>query len=238
MKLFAAVGIGLAMIGGLIGVFAIQAEQARAEAALAEAHRARAIGAEHLADHEGASNDVSNDAIAAALRELGREVGALRQAVEELQGAPLREPVESGESDAASDRPALRRELADLEASMRSEFESLRALIELGERHALVDAIRSDKRHIDWTAWEEVIAAWRRSPEEARKMVKLLTSDELIERFGPPTDIWANQMGLTWQYKRDHPIDTELTQEAILRLPDGFVAQLAIRELKKKTGDE
>lgn len=238
MKLFVVIGLVLVLIGALIGVLAIQAEQAPDEASHAEARRVRAADLDRFGGYEGSPEAASSDALALALRELGQEVSELRRAVEELQGAPLREPVDSGGTSDAAARSGQGRELARLEASMRAEFDALRSLIELGERHALVDAIRSDKRHADWTAWEEVIAAWRRSPEEARKLVKLLTSDELIDRFGPPTDVWANQLGLTWQYEREHPLDPGLTQEIILRLPDGFVAQLAVRELKKETGDE
>jgi len=232
MRLFVVIGLVMALVGALIGAFAIQAARSFEEAAIAEARRVRAADLGRHGDDESAKEAASSEAFAQALRELRGEVSELRRAVEELQDAPLREPVDSGEAGDATGWSGQGRELARLEASMHAEFEALRALIELGERHALVEAIRSDKRHVDWTAWEEVIEAWRRSPEEARKLVKLLTSDELIERFGPPSDVWANQLGLTWQYERQHPLDPGLTQEIILRLPDGFVAQLAVRELR------
>lgn len=238
MKFYVAVGVLLGLTGLIGGLFLVRAQQRSAQVALAEA-RAASEASERQRVAAGAGPvAVARDT---AIEELRREVASLRTSIEDLRAElgrgprrALDEPVEPPDSTSAVGISS--RELARLEASMRSGFDELRALIELGERHALVDAIRSDKRHIDWTAWEEVIAAWRRDPKEARQMIKLLTSDELIDRFGPPTDVWANQMGLTWQYKRDHPVEAGLTQEIILRLPDGFVAQLAVRELRKDGG--
>ena len=89
--------------------------------------------------------------------QFGRLVGI---DVDEAGNGTLREPLRTAEESGVA--PSNARDLAQLESSMRAEFESLRALIGLGERHALVEAIRSDTRHVDWTAWEDVIAAWKR----------------------------------------------------------------------------
>ncbi len=238
MKIYAAIAVGVVLTGAIVIIlFTVSANQARAKAALDEAvmaHQSASVQRDSQEPSRGRRQVPGS--VELALEDLRREIEYLRGAVEELQAdrGSRRESLNiSGEGPSASNR-----DLAQLESTMRAEFESLRTLIGLGERHALVEAIRSDKRHVDWTAWEDVIATWKRDPEEARKMVKLLTSDELIKRFGPPTDVWANQLGLTWQYKRYHPLDTELTQEIILRLPDGFVAQLAVRELPVKEKDE
>lgn len=233
----------LALIGGLVALAALLLVTflARSEAAreAAEAVGSRAMQRSEGVAGGGAPPVESGGELRASVEALRTEVAALRRLVEELGAAGAhagrREPV-----DAAPERtPAeLRDELARLEGTVRTGFAELRALIELGERHALVESIRSNRRDVDWTAWEEIIAAWNRDPEEARKAVKLLTSDELIERFGPPTDVWANQMGLTWQYERVHPLNPDRTQEVILRLPDGYVAQLAVRELDREpSGD-
>ena len=67
-------------------------------------------------------------------------------------------------------------------------------------------------------------------------LVGRMPADELIERYGPPTDVWTNTNGLTWQYARVDPVDPGKIQEVILRLPDGYVAQLAYREREVEEG--
>ena len=54
------------------------------------------------------------------------------------------------------------------------------------------------------------------------------------ERFGPPSDVLVNPNGLTWQYAL--PADGltgVLPLEVILRIPDGYVVQLAVRDQRR-----
>jgi len=178
------------------------------------------------------------------LDELQVELALLRASVGRLDVADVvrpaptttRQPAMAGDppTDTGTDAEALNAALARLENTFRLELEKTRELITESGAAGLVERIRSDRRHVDWAAWEDVIVVWKRDMDEARRMVKLMTADELIERYGPPTDVWTNTNGLTWQYARIDPLDATKLQEVILRLPDGYVAQLHYRETKAK----
>ena len=76
-----------------------------------------------------------------------------------------------------------------------------------------------------------VMALWREDHDLARKEVKLLIDRQILERFGPPTDVWSNTNGITWQYARDFdPVTEKYGTDIILRMPNGYVTQLAVRE--------
>lgn len=181
------------------------------------------------------------DELYAELQRTNRELAELR-GVLRLAPAERRPATPAGEDELPAvriepDDPATAAALAALERRLLIELEATRELIrrETGAER-LVERIRNARRDVDWTAWEDVIAAWRRDPEEARRMVKLLTVDELLERYGPPTNVWSNTNGLTWQYQRTHPLEPTRVQELILRVPAGYVAQLAYRETTAEDG--
>ena len=75
-----------------------------------------------------------------------------------------------------------------------------------------------------------MLALWRSDPELAREEVRLMTAAEVLDRFGQPTDIWVVAQGITWQYARDeNPTTGKFGTEIILRIPDSYVTQLAVR---------
>jgi len=192
----------------------------------------------------------SDDATAAALEALAREVRELRAAFE-ARPAPVPSPDESPvepappnpvpdgapaeanrlPTDEAREARDLVLELRALAAELRRELEATReALDERTTPDERIRRMREEGRAIDWAAWDEVLAVWRTSPTEAQAMVELLRPADLLERFGPPTDVWSNPLGLTWQYARDRDPATDAWRlEIILRLPEGYVTQMAVR---------
>lgn len=151
--------------------------------------------------------------------------------------APATDPAEdpAGESARGAEDEAWRLALAALETRLVDELAALRDGLRRDlDRELVPERIRDAGRAIDWGAWEEVVARWHEDPDRARREVKLLTADEVLERFGPPSDVLVNANGLTWQYAR--PVDPATgvrPLEIILRIPDGYVVQLAVRDRRR-----
>ena len=121
--------------------------------------------------------------------------------------------------------------LERIESLVATEHERTRAAVQSGSSQASVlERVRNSKGVINWAAWQPILDLWHSDPDAARKELKLLSADRVLERFGPPTDIWTVSQGITWQYARDFdPVEESWGLEIILRVPDGYVTQLAVR---------
>lgn len=143
---------------------------------------------------------------------------------------------EAPRRDNATDEPARRVALGGGDEALRQELEALREevhalrriltleLARLGGSDEVFESIRNDPRDPDWSEWDAVVALWHGDPEVARDQVEMLSAAEVLERFGPPTDVWQNENGLTWQYADDARVE-----EIILRVPEGYVTRLVVR---------
>lgn len=139
------------------------------------------------------------------------------------------EPAQAGASGASGP------DLAGLEVRLMDELARLREELRRDlDRELVPSRIRDAGLAIDWGAIEEVVALWHEDPEKARREVKLLTTGEVLARFGPPSDVLVNSNGLTWQYAMDpDPATGKRPLEIILRIPDGYVVQLAVRDQRR-----
>ena len=161
-------------------------------------------------------------------------------------GAPAPQPLDTaaaGDADGArvadgaglaeAQVERLLAELRAMEFRLRSELHGVAGTEDDVERTAaLVERMRGTDAEVDWYAWDPILALWDADREAARAELKLMTAEEVIDRFGPPTDVWSNTNGITWQYARGYDALAEKYQdEIILRMPDGYVTQLAVRGL-------
>lgn len=121
--------------------------------------------------------------------------------------------------------------LLRMEDALRAEHEHTRDTIrEEAVRGLAVARIRELGGEVAWHAWDPILELWDEDRDAARREVKLLTDVEVLDRFGPPTDVWSNTSGITWQYAKDlDPVTGEPGTEVILRMPAGYVTQLAVR---------
>lgn len=166
---------------------------------------------------------------------------AVRAPDDELQAprtspAGARRPATTPVDDAS--RPLAQSEIDQVLAALQRTEDALRRELQLTRevvgdeavRGDTLERIRDEPRPIDWYAWDEILELWNEDPDLARKEVKLLTDEEVLDRFGTPTDVWSNTNGITWQYARDLDATTgKYATEVILRIPAGFVTQLAVR---------
>ena len=147
------------------------------------------------------------------------------EAVSDTDRQPLQGPTTSNEEILA----AIRALEAKLVSDERDGAELEEGTIPLSSEE-LLERMKDPTRGIDWAAWDPIVNLWHQDKNEARKAVKLLTDEQVLERFGPPTDVWSNAQGITWQYARDwDPVRKKFGTDIILRIPDGYVTQLAVR---------
>jgi len=176
---------------------------------------------------------------AARLERLEEELARLRRAVDELAGelrtsrSEVAARVPRGASPAGEGltRAELQSELRALENRLASE---LRAAADdrpsPSPTAEILERIKAPGASPDWAAWQPVIDLWNQDRDAARREVKLLCAEQVLERFGAPTDVWSNTNGITWQYARDlDPVLRTHGLEILLRIPDGYVTQLVIR---------
>jgi len=87
-----------------------------------------------------------------------------------------------------------------------------------------LDQLREEKREVDWGAWDTFISDWHLDQEQAAGELKLVTGQELMNRYGPPTEVWSNEKGMHWIYGRDYdPVAEKYATEIYLRFHDGQV---------------
>lgn len=144
---------------------------------------------------------------------------------------PLPSARATSDADLAGPDPDLLQALTRLEQVVREEARNTRNLLGPDpDERGVLDRIKDADRPADWAAWAPILALWRDDPGAARAEVKLLTDQEVLDRFGTPTDVWSVDQGITWQYARDKdPADASWGTEIILRVPKGYVTQLAVR---------
>ena len=94
----------------------------------------------------------------------------------------------------------------------------------------VLEAMQDPNHGIDWGAWQPILDLWEHDRAEARSKVKLMTEEQVLQRFGPPSDVWSNTQGITWQYARGVGADGQGHElEILLRIPNGYVTQLVVR---------
>lgn len=177
-------------------------------------------------------------------RELGRLVEAqertlavLERLAEGLEAGPLPAPVRAMpararvEAERAGDSSSERwlSALEDVRATFATEShrtqELLRGAPALGGES--LTEVRERRRDTDWNALEVFEAAWRRDSKAASRTCHFLTMRELLEAYGPPTDLYRPQGGLIFHYARD------AGPEWYFRLQDGTCIEAWVEDKGK-----
>jgi hypothetical protein len=86
---------------------------------------------------------------------------------------------------------------------------------------------RELRRESDWNALLPIAQAMSRDSEQAKRAVRFLTPTELLERFGPPDEVYAakGSAAISWNYRREGFLDGEeaTLSEVTFRIQDGYV---------------
>jgi len=122
------------------------------------------------------------------------------------------EPDRASLEDLVESLDALR---VSLETESRRTQELLRSAPVLGGATLL----ETRRRHtdVDWPALEQLEQSWRADPQATERAQRFSTARDLLEAYGPPTEIQAHDGVLKFRYKR------EGGTEWSFQLADGFV---------------
>jgi len=108
----------------------------------------------------------------------------------------------------------------ELRRQVETQFAETRASIADASR-----GLRRQKMETDWTAIGELLVRWDADEEEALCELRRLSDDALLERYGPPSDVWHRDKGLTWVYTQGHDPETGVFEQRLfLNLVGGYVA--------------
>jgi len=95
-------------------------------------------------------------------------------------------------------------------------------------RTSIADAsrgLRRMKMETDWAAIGEFLERWDDDEEKALRELRRFSDDALLELYGPPSDVWHRDKGLTWVYTQGHDPETgAFEQRLFLNLVGGYVA--------------
>lgn len=86
---------------------------------------------------------------------------------------------------------------------------------------------RELRRETDWKALLPIAQAMTRDSQQAKRAVRFLTPTELLERFGPPFEVYSSKgsAAISWNYQRIGIFDGEedTISEVTFRIQDGYV---------------
>ncbi len=141
---------------------------------------------------------------------------------------------------AASDPNAARQPLVEPAtlAQLGAAVERLEAAIELLRANAKASVAAPDPNALvaahpepDWEALWELMDLWRVDEKAALQRVQLLDQEALLRTFGSPTELWGNEKGVHWMYGEGFdPVDEIYRQEVYMRLNEGVVTVLGVKE--------
>lgn len=169
----------------------------------------------------------------AALRELTVELERLRSAIQRLEDgsglapagtvAGTRLPADGPPPPTGTELERLVSAVERLETALSDENAVLRDTLTSLENGGAASPSRPTE--IDWPAWRELYGVHQGDPKAAAARVRLLTTDQLLERYGPPTTMRSRDDGSrTWYYYDDSPGGEPLS--VTLRILDGYVTEL------------
>lgn len=161
-----------------------------------------------------------------------RELGALRTILE-ARDEPSLQPASAAaasrrlEGDpvpglAAGDVDHLIAAIERLELTLRDEHAALRqALVDSGARAAEASERRAE---VDWASWNELWGVYQGDEQAARDRVRLLTTAQLLARFGAPTEVSSRENGTRmWYYytpDESEPLNVQV------EIVDGYVTRM------------
>jgi len=157
------------------------------------------------------------------------ELRDLRASVERLGRLPVRNAGAALPSAPAADSSAQRApDLSPLLESLGRTLERLdQKLAGSNGGPAGLTQARELRRDTDWNALLPIAQAMSRDSEQAKRAVRFLTPTELLERFGPPGEVYSSKgsAAISWNYQREAYLDGEETtvSEVTFRIQDGYV---------------
>ncbi len=143
-----------------------------------------------------------------------------RLAALELREGNARTAVPAGQEDLTtliSSLSELRQELA-LQIEENRE-RNARTLAELKEKHP----------DVKWTNLQALIDQWHVDEGKALEDARLLSMEDVIERYGSPTELWSNEKGTNWIYGEGEDPEGGYETEVWLCFQDGLVTMLGVK---------
>ena len=163
------------------------------------------------------------------LRALREELARFRKVLEQgaLERVSRPAPAERSDRVAVGAEPALSSGEVDrlekaftrLEVALREEHTATRAALEV----ATGPDEHERPKEIDWTGWRELFGVYQGDEEAARGTIRLLTTDQLLARYGPPSAVAPRDDCHMWYYY-DAPDGPPLS--VTLKVMDGYVTQM------------
>lgn len=171
------------------------------------------------------ADDPRLESIAQELAEIRRQL-ALRPAPVAGAVVPPERRILHEDGTATDDAPTLAA-IEALQQHLDREIDALRhAISDRETAQQRLSRLRDEGRGIDWAALNALVATWRFDKSAAEKEVELMTTETVLERFGPPSRVWTNTNGIHWEYAGEGAGDWK---QVILRVPDGYVTNLIVR---------
>ncbi len=151
----------------------------------------------------------------ASVEKLGRLPAA--SGPSRLAGAEIADPVLTRSPDLSPLLESLSRTLERLDQKLTGNHAGPAGLTQARElRH-----------ETDWNALIPIAQAMSRNSEQAKRAVRFLTPTELLERFGPPYEVYSSKgsAAISWNYQRIGMVNGEqdTVSEVTFRIQDGYV---------------
>lgn len=222
-----ATALVLCAFGSVFFVFNGRAAAAREEAIAArmaaESHRAQAQERMEQVQQELASKDRTLDASQpATLHRIEDTLSRIEERLSalELQNGTTREPVPREQEDLTALIASLSQLREDLALQIEENRErSARTLADLKKEHP----------EIKWTNLQALIDLWHVDQQKALEDARLLSMEDVIERYGSPTELWSNEKGTNWIYGEGEDPEGGYSTEVWLCFQDGLVTMLGVK---------
>lgn len=188
------------------------------------------------------AEDAGDPALLAELRAQRELQQRTLEAIERLGERLASAPAADGTRRAADELPAPQVEelLRGLDALRESfEAQTTRTLDTIAAapifQEEPLSRVRERRRDVDWPALEALRAEYEADPRAADTSQYFLSARELLEVYGPPSDIFRpSKGGLLFHYRRA-PRDVE-APAWYFRVQDGFVVEFFV-EVNREAGD-
>ena len=146
-------------------------------------------------------------------------------AIEARETRPTeRIPLRSGE-----DEPNLSTIVADIAELKRSLDERFEESQELNRRPPTLAELKEQNPDTKWNDLQNIIDLWHTDEESALEEMRLLSFEDVIRRYGAPTEMWSNEKGTNWIYGEGTDPAGGYQTEVWLLFRDGFVTMLGVK---------
>lgn len=116
--------------------------------------------------------------------------------------------------------------LAAIEDALRDLQESMKRL------ESSESPLASLKREHPQTKWSEVQKlrdSWQLNEQQTLEDTRMLMVQDVMARYGKPTEMWSNAEGLNWIYGEDKDAEGRYQREVWLFFRDGFLTKMGVK---------